>query len=178
MKRKQIIIASVISVVVIGGVAAAVWLLRPQAPASELAMRQDVPQQVPAQSQSDTPTTPVPQQSPGSQQPARQNSGRYLDYAEASATDRSYGKTILFFHASWCSECKAFDKVLREGPIPAGVQILKVDYDSRQDLRQKYGVTKQSTFVELDDDDDDDRDHDIWLGYGKEKSINAILKNL
>ena len=36
----------------------------------------------------------------------------------------------------------------------------------------------QSTFVELDDDDDDDNDHDIWVGYGKEKSIRAILKNL
>lgn len=91
--------------------------------------------------------------------------------------EHAYKKTILFFHASWCSECKAFDKVLREGPIPAGVQILKVDYDSRQDLRQKYGVAKQSTFVELDDDDDD-HDHDIWVGYGKEKSIHAILKNL
>lgn len=56
-------------------------------------------------------------------------------------------------------------------------QILKVDYDSRQDLRQKYGVTKQSTFVELDDDDDD-HDHDIWVGYGQKKSINAILRNL
>lgn len=85
-------------------------------------------------------------------------------------------KTILFFHAPWCGDCQAFDKVLREGSIPAGVQILKVDYDSRQDLRQKYGVTKQSTFVELDDDDD--HDHDIWVGYGKEKSIDAILRNL
>ena len=90
--------------------------------------------------------------------------------------EHSYKKTILFFHASWCSECKAFDKVLREGPIPAGVQILKVDYNSRQDLRQKYGVRMQSTFVELDDDDD--HDHDIGVGYGKEKSIHAILKNL
>ena len=91
--------------------------------------------------------------------------------------EHAYRKTILFFHAPWCGDCQAFDKVLREGPIPAGVQILKVDYDSRQDLRQKYGVTKQSTFVELDDDDDD-HNHDIWVGYGQEKSINAILRNL
>lgn len=89
-----------------------------------------------------------------------------------------YDKTILFFHAPWCGECQAFDKVLRESTIPYDVQILKVDYDSRQDLRQRYGVTLQSTFVEIDDDDDHDDDHDRWVGYGKDKSLQAILRNL
>lgn len=175
MNRKRIIIASIISVIVIGGVVAAVWLLRPEVPASESATQQGAPQQVLDKSQSDTSTS---QQPSGSVQPGYPTTtGRYSDYVDGKTMEYAYRKTILFFHAPWCGECQAFDKVLREGPIPAGVQVLKVDYDSRQDLRQKYGVTKQSTFVELDDDDDD-YDHDIWIGYGKEKSINAILRNL
>ena len=176
MNRKHIIITSIITAVVVGGVAGAVWLLRPQTPASEsAAQQQGTSQKTPAQSQSGGST---PQQSSGSQQPVNPNAGRYADYVDGNTMEHAYRKTILFFHNPQCGECQAFDKVLREGPIPAGVQILKVDYNSRQDLRQKYGVRMQSTFVELDDDDDDDHDHDIWVGYGKEKSIHAILKNL
>ena len=171
MNRKHIIITSIITAVVVGGVAGAVWLLRPQSPAGEPMTRHDTSQKAPERS-----GYSKSQQSSGSQQPVNPNTGRYADYTDGNTMEHAYRKTILFFHAPWCGDCQAFDKVLREGPIPAGVQILKVDYDSRQDLRQKYGVTKQSTFVELDDDDD--HDHDIWVGYGKEKSIDAILRNL
>lgn len=172
MNRKHIIITSIITTVVVGSVAGAVWLLRPQSPVGEPMTGHNTSQKTPAQSGDSK-----PQQSSGSQQPVNPNAGRYTDYIDGKNMEHAYKKTILFFHAPWCGDCQAFDKVLREGTIPAGVQILKVDYDSRQDLRQKYGVAKQSTFVELDDDDDD-HDHDIWVGYGKEKSIHAILKNL
>lgn len=176
MNKKYIIITSIITAVIVGGIAGALWLLRPQNPANESTVWQDTSRQSPNQSQSDTQKKPKSQPSTESQQPVNPSTGRYADYVDGKNMEHAYKKTILFFHASWCGDCQAFDKVLREGPIPAGVQILKVDYDSRQDLRQKYGVTKQSTFVELDDDDD--YDHDIWVGYGKEKSIRAILKNL
>ena len=174
MNKKHIIITSIIAAAVVGGVVAAVLLLRPQTPTNESATQQGTSQKAPAQSQSGGATSKQPS---GSAQPANPAVGRYADYVDGNTMEHAYRKTILFFHAAWCGDCQAFDKVLREVPIPAGVQILKVDYDSRQDLRQKYGVTKQSTFVELDDDDDD-HDHDIWVGYGKEKSIHAILKNL
>ncbi len=36
--------------------------------------------------------------------------------------------------------------------MPDGFTIIKVDYDSNQDLRQKYGVTLQTTFVKVDAD--------------------------
>ena len=176
MNKKHIIITSIVTAVIVGGIAGALWLLRPQNPANESTVWQDTSRQSPNQSQSDTQKKPKSQPSTESQQPVNPSTGRYADYVDGKNMEHAYKKTILFFHASWCGDCQAFDKVLREGPIPAGVQILKVDYDSRQDLRQKYGVTKQSTFVELDDDDD--YDHDIWVGYGKEKSIRAILKNL
>ena len=177
MNKKHVIITSIVTAVIVGGIAGAIWLLRLQTPANESAVRQDNSRQSSNQSQSDAQKKPKSQPSTESQQPVNPSTGRYADYIDGKNMEHAYKKTILFFHASWCGECKAFDKVLREGPIPAGVQILKVDYDSRQDLRQKYGVRMQSTFVELDDDDDD-YDHDIWVGYGKEKSIHAILKNL
>ena len=176
MNKKHIIITSIVTPVIVGVIAGALWLLRPQNPANESTVRQDTSRQSPNQSQSDTQKKPKSQPSTESQQPVNPSTGRYAVYIDGKNMEHAYKKTILFFHAPWCGDCQAFDKVLREGPIPAGVQILKVDYDSRQDLRQKYGVTKQSTFVELDDDDD--YDHDIWVGYGKEKSIRAILKNL
>jgi len=172
MNKKHIIITSIITAAVVGGVVAAVLLLRPQTPANESTTQQGTSQKAPGQSGSSD-----SKQSSGSAQPANPAVGRYADYVDGNTMEHAYRKTILFFHAPWCGDCQAFDEVLCEGPIPAGVQILKVDYDSRQDLRQKYGVTKQSTFVELDDDDDD-HDHDVWVGYGKEKSIHAILKNL
>ena len=34
--------------------------------------------------------------------------------------------------------------------IPAGINIVEVDYDSHQDLRVKYGVRTQHTFVQVD----------------------------
>jgi len=34
--------------------------------------------------------------------------------------------------------------------IPAGVTIVKVDYDTATDLKRRYGVTMQHTFVQVD----------------------------
>ena len=54
-----------------------------------------------------------PEQSP--------HTGYYGDYTDARAADRSYDKTILFFHATWCSECRAFEQAIQSGAVPAGV---------------------------------------------------------
>lgn len=148
------------------------WLLRPMTPPT-----QQSPQSA---NNSTNSTTPQTNQAPtsSSHAPTAQPAGYYGDYTDARAADRSYDTTILFFHAPWCSECRAFEQAIQSGTVPAGVQILKVDYDTRTDLRQKYGVRIQSTFVELDDDDDQNANHDVWVGYGKDKSIDAILRNL
>ena len=59
---------------------------------------------------------------------------------------------ILFFHAPWCPTCKAADANFLKETAPANTVVFKTDYDSNTDLRKKYGVTYQHTFVSLNAD--------------------------
>ncbi|MEI7057517.1 thioredoxin family protein [Nocardioides sp. CCNWLW239] len=100
--------------------------------------------------------------------------GRYTDYSASAVADACYTDTILFFHASWCPECRGFEEAITGGTVPGGAQILKVDYDSATDLRKKYEVTIQSTFVRVDPSGARVK---LWSGYGQDKSVDAILEN-
>ncbi len=84
-------------------------------------------------------------------QAAADQPGVYKEYQEGlvASTD---GVTLLFFHASWCPQCRMIEANINEQGVPNGVTVLKVDYDSNQALRQQYGVTLQTTFVEIDKD--------------------------
>lgn len=100
--------------------------------------------------------------------------GRYESYDASKLVADGYTETILFFHAPWCPECRAFEKEITSSTVPDGVQILKVDYDSSDELKSKYGVTLQSTFVKVAGNGDL---ISKWQGYGKDKSVTAILEN-
>ena len=58
--------------------------------------------------------------------------------------------TVVFFHANWCPSCRAADAGISAGSIPENLTILKADYDSETELKKKYGVTTQHTFVLVD----------------------------
>lgn len=79
----------------------------------------------------------------------------YVEFKQASY-DYFLGKNpmILFFHAPWCPLCRESDKVLEESfPSLGGAVIwMKVDYDTSTDLKKKYGVTYQDTFILLSKD--------------------------
>ena len=77
--------------------------------------------------------------------------GSFVPY-EASLISRASkeNKTVLFFNASWCPSCQATTASLKSAGVPDGVTVLSVDYDTNQALRQKYGVTYQHTFVQVD----------------------------
>lgn len=77
--------------------------------------------------------------------------GAYLDYYDG-AIEETPGLKVLFFHASWCPKCRALDADIEANPIPEGMTIFKVDFDTALDLRQTYGVTLQTTIVYVDDD--------------------------
>ncbi|MBI4032502.1 thioredoxin family protein [Candidatus Berkelbacteria bacterium] len=75
-------------------------------------------------------------------------SGQYLTYSGDLLIGS--GRRLLFFHAPWCPQCRALEKTIQERGVPDGVTIIKVDYDSNQQLRQQFGVTIQTTLVEID----------------------------
>jgi len=75
-------------------------------------------------------------------------------YAVYNTTDVASDNNtkLLFFHAPWCPQCRALDTdITKNISAESGVSIYKVDYDSNQALRQKYGVTLQTTVVRIDD---------------------------
>lgn len=80
--------------------------------------------------------------------------GAYKDYSESAvrAEQEAGQKVVLFFHAPWCPYCKAANTAFLNNlsQIPAGVTVLKTDYDSNTDLKKKYGVTYQHTFIQID----------------------------
>lgn len=76
--------------------------------------------------------------------------GAYIDYSE-EAISNTTGVKILFFHAPWCPQCRALEADIRSKGVPDGVTIIKVDYDTNQALRKKYGVALQTTLVRIND---------------------------
>ena len=82
-------------------------------------------------------------------------SGSYEVYgSEKVALASTDHKVVLFFRAVWCPTCIVLDKDIRANlsKIPSGLTILDVDYDNSTDLKKKYGVTYQHTFVQVDKD--------------------------
>jgi thiol-disulfide isomerase/thioredoxin len=61
---------------------------------------------------------------------------------------------VLFFRAGWCPTCRAVDSDIKANlsKIPSSLAILDVNYDNSSALKQKYGVTYQHTFVQVDKD--------------------------
>lgn len=79
-------------------------------------------------------------------------------------------KTVLFFHAAWCPSCKSADAALKDAGVPDGVQVVKVDFDGNADLKKKYGITQQHTFVQVDKDG---KQLKKWSGSQSGKDIAA-----
>ena len=163
---KKFIIGGIIAVVVVGGLVVALMLQpldqqRTVSDAAETPTSEDTSRDT---TQSDDLTNDVVTLQPG----------RYEDYDESHLGAEGYNETIIFFHAPWCPECRAFEQAILASDIPDGVQILKTDYDSSTELRQKYEITLQSTFVKVDSSGDE---LTMWVGYGKDKSVTAILEN-
>lgn len=102
------------------------------------------------------------------------SAGVYRDYEPDLVAAEGFARTILFFHAEWCPECRAFEQELTSTEIPEGVQFLKVDYDT-SGLVDAYGVTIQTTFVEVDDDGEE---MSTWVGYEKDRSVDTIFAGL
>lgn len=153
--KKPVIIT--FAVIVIALIVAAIWFFAPK-----------TSQYTPQSSTPESTTTPQATSTSSSTQP-----GKYVDYTEDIIASTK-GTKILFFHAPWCPQCKALDSSIRSGKIPDGVTIIKVDYDSSQKLKQKYGVTVQTTLVSVDDAGNLIKK---YVAYST-PSLEALIKNV
>jgi thiol-disulfide isomerase/thioredoxin len=83
--------------------------------------------------------------------PQGQDQGSFEDYAPEKIGINE--KVVLDFAADWCPSCRAFERdvIENEANIPSNLTILKVDYDKESELKKKYGVTLQHTFVQVDE---------------------------
>ena len=99
----------------------------------------------------------------------------YITYDQYQASKDTYAdsKVVLFFNAKWCPACRAINEALTSDPgkITAKTTVVSVDYDQHTDLRQRYGVTTQHTFVQIDTNGEKARQ---WVST----SVDALLKEL
>lgn len=79
--------------------------------------------------------------------------GHYKEYSTDAVSASGAEDKVLFFYAGWCPSCRQQDDNLEasKSSIPSTLDIFKVDFDTEIQLRQKYGVTGQHTFVQIDD---------------------------
>jgi len=72
--------------------------------------------------------------------------------AAALAEAQNANKPVaIHFHADWCSTCRAQEKVLNTLKTEAGLDltVLVANYDTEKDLKKRFNVRVQSTFVML-----------------------------
>lgn len=132
MNKKLLIVALGITLLIVGSIA--YLILTPRTTPS-----------VPSEEQS----APAVHNEADSPKAAEDKPGEYSDYA-AEKVGVAQGTVLLFFHASWCPQCREIEASIKRDGLPDNVTVLKVDYDSNQALRQRYGVTLQTTFVKVD----------------------------
>lgn len=160
---------ALIAIVLTAGLAAIVYL-QPANNSQTVADTNQSQSDTDSQAESQDEQTDNDIESPSSQA----SPGRYQDYDSNDVAADGYNETILFFHAAWCPECRAFEMAISDEGVPDGIQILKVDYDDSDELKAKHGVTLQSTFVKVNDDGEQ---LSKWVGYSQDKSVDAILEN-
>lgn len=86
--------------------------------------------------------------------PTNTTPSNYVNYSSTAIADATAdgGRALLFFHADWCPTCRAAENdILRNSSdLPKDLTIIKTDYDTMRDLKKKYRITYQHTFVQVD----------------------------
>jgi len=92
-----------------------------------------------------------------------------LEAAEALAAK---GPTVLMFAADWCPICQADLKDINaHGSRLGAITVVVVDYDKAADLKSRYGITYQHTYVQIDPMG---KKLGVWSGGG----VDAILSHV
>jgi len=107
------------------------------------------------------------------------NSSGYVEYNK-SEIDQISGRRVLFFYANWCPTCRPADADFKSNAetFPADLTVTRVNYNDpdtdrdEKNLAEKYGVTYQHTFVQIDDQG---QEIAKWNG-GQSKELLANIK--
>ena len=96
---------------------------------------------------------------------------RYLTYSQTNYDNSVGKKRVFYFHAVWCPTCKVANEEFNRSldKIPEDVVLLKTDYDTEKELKKKYNITYQHTFVLVDDEGNELKK---WNGGGIEELIS------
>ncbi len=95
-----------------------------------------------------------------------------LEAAEAVAAKHP---TVLFFAADWCPYCQADLKDINANGDRLGDAVIVVaNYDTAKDLKMKYGITRQDTFVQIDASG---MEKAIWSGGGVDGILDHLVRS-
>jgi thiol-disulfide isomerase/thioredoxin len=91
---------------------------------------------------------------------------------DAARTLAAKHPTVLFFSADWCPYCQAdLRDINANGDRLGEVAIVVADYDKAVELKAKYGITVQDTYVQIDANG---KQKAVWVGGG----VDGILSHL
>lgn len=100
---------------------------------------------------------------------------RYLEFSPETlaAAHTREDTVVLYFWAPWCSTCSTLDHDLIEGvaAVPDGITLLRVNYDQASELKERYSVAIQHTFVQLNETNEAKM---VWVGG----EIDELVENL
>lgn len=105
-------------------------------------------------------------------------STRYIDYSSdnlAKATANNGNAVIWFAALAWCPSCQAADRDFKAhfDKVPKDVTIMKINYDTAKELKQKYAITIQDTFIQIDS-----KGSEIIRWNSGGQGTDALLANL
>jgi len=98
-------------------------------------------------------------------------SGYYGNYGDDMS---KYKNVVLFFTVPWCPSCTEAEKNIESemADIPQNTAIVKVDFDTMEELKQRYAVNKQHTLVLVDEDG---KEIKKWTGS---ETLSEIIDNI
>jgi thiol-disulfide isomerase/thioredoxin len=93
---------------------------------------------------------------------------------EAAQAYAVKGPTAYFFAATWCPNCQAAYKDLERNfrKMPEGMTLVLVNFDKTPDLKSRYAVTIQHTFIQINEKGEKVK---AWVGSN---TVSDIVKRI